>query len=90
VRVATGVGGEGVIVGGVQAGSPADDAGIRPGEPIVAVDHRPTPSAEALATALAELRPGQRVAIDLVDPGGEKRSVTVTLAELTAARTGLP
>ena len=82
VRVATSVGGEGAVVAGLQPGSPAEKAGLRPGELIVAVDHRPTSSAEELATVLAELRPGQRVPVELVDPGGDKRTVTVTLGEL--------
>jgi putative serine protease PepD len=90
VRVATGVGGPGVIIAGVQKGGPADEAGLREGEVIVAVNHRPTPSTEALATVLAELRPGQRVPVDVVDPGGEKRTVTVTLSQLTVSETGLP
>ena len=90
VRVATTVGGKGVIVAGVQQGSPADKAGVHPDELIVAVNHRPTPSTEALATLLAELRPGQQVPVELVDPGGAKRTVTVTLGQLTASATGLP
>jgi S1-C subfamily serine protease len=90
LRVATSVGGKGVIVAGVQKGGPADDAGMRSGELIVAVNHRPTPSAEDLATVLAELRPDQQVPVDLVDPGGDKRTVTVTLGQLTASTTGLP
>jgi putative serine protease PepD len=92
VRVATAGGGDGggVIVAGVQEGSPADKAGVRPGELIVAVNHRPTASAEELATALAEQRPAKRVPVELVDPGGEKRTVTVTLGELTPSTTGPP
>ena len=90
VRVATSLGIEGAVVAAVQEGSPADKVGVRPGEVIVAVNRRPTPSAAALATELAELRPGQRVPIDVVDPAGDKRTVRVTLAELTPAGTGLP
>jgi putative serine protease PepD len=89
VRVATSVGGEGAVVAGVQKNSPADEAGLRPGELIVAVNHRPTPSADALATVLAELRPGQRVPVEVVDPDGEKRTVTVTLGELKLSESGL-
>jgi S1-C subfamily serine protease len=84
VRVATSVGGNGVIVASVQQGSPADAAGLRPDELIVAVDHQPTPSAEALATVLAQLRPGAKVPVDVVDPDGRKRTVTVTLGEIPA------
>jgi S1-C subfamily serine protease len=83
VSVATANGAQGVVVAGVAAGGPAAKAGIRAGELIVAVDGRPTPATDALATVLASLRPGQRVKVDLVDPGGAKRTVTVTLGEAT-------
>jgi putative serine protease PepD len=81
VRVATTVTGEGVIVTGVVPDGPAARAGIRPGELIAALDGRATPSTDALATVLATLRPGARVAVTLVDPGGAKRTVMVTLGE---------
>jgi S1-C subfamily serine protease len=68
-------------VTGVVAGGPAAHAGIRPGELITAVDGRSTPSADALATILATLRPGQRVRVELKDPGGATRTVTVALGE---------
>jgi putative serine protease PepD len=82
VRVATSVGGVGVLVAGVQKGSPADKAGLEPGHVITAVNRKPTRSAEDLATVLAELRPGQQVPVDVMDPLGRKRTVTVTLGEL--------
>jgi S1-C subfamily serine protease len=81
IRVATTVGSRGVIVTGVVRDGPAGRAGIRPGEMIAAVDGRPTPSTDALATILATLQPGRRVRVDLVDPGGASRTVTVTLGE---------
>jgi S1-C subfamily serine protease len=82
VRVATSIGGSGVIVADVQKGGPADRAGLRAGEVIVAVDHRRTPSTETLATILAQLRPGQRVPFEVVDAAGHRRTVTVTLGQL--------
>jgi putative serine protease PepD len=83
VQVATGVGGSGVIVASVQQGGPADQAGIRPNELIAAIDGSPVPNTEALATILAEHRPGDRVKVELVDPDGSKRSVSVTLGQLS-------
>jgi S1-C subfamily serine protease len=82
VRAASGVGGAGVIVAGVERGGPADKAGIRPGEVITAIDGDPVPSTEGLATVLAQHKPGDTVKVDLVDPDGAKRSVTVTLGQL--------
>ena len=83
VSVATANGAQGVVVASVAAGGPAAKAGIRPGELIVGVDRQPTPTTDALATVLASLRPGRQVEVDLVDPGGAKRTVTVTLGEAT-------
>jgi S1-C subfamily serine protease len=79
--VATTVGG-GVAIARVEDGSPAAEAGLRPGELILSVNGRPTHSAEELATMLAELRPGDDVEIEVTDPDGHKRTVEVTLAEL--------
>jgi putative serine protease PepD len=81
VKAASALGGKGVLVTGVVKGGPAASAGIRPGELIAAVDGRPTPSADALATVLATLRPGQRVRVELKDPAGATRTVTVALGE---------
>jgi putative serine protease PepD len=83
VRVATSVGGPGVIIAAVRKGGPADRAGLRADELIVAVNRRPTPSTEALATVLAELRPGQTVPLEVVDPDGRKRTVMVTVGQLS-------
>jgi putative serine protease PepD len=81
VRVATTVGG-GVAIARGEDGSPAAEAGLRPGELILSVNGRPTHSAEELATVLAELRPGDDVEIEVADPDGDKRTVEVTLGEL--------
>jgi putative serine protease PepD len=51
---------------------------------ILRVDGRPTPSTDALATVLAELRPGQKVPVDVVSEDGKKRTVDVTLGQLPA------
>jgi S1-C subfamily serine protease len=82
VRAATSVGGKGVIIAGVRKGSPAEKAGLRPSELIVAVDGRPTPTTEELATVLAELRPGRKAAVQIVGPDASRRTVTVELGQL--------
>jgi putative serine protease PepD len=82
VQVASSVGGAGVIVAGVEKGGPAARAGIRPGEVITMIAGRPTPTSEVLATILAERKPGEKVEVQVVDPGGRKRTVQVTLGEL--------
>jgi putative serine protease PepD len=82
VSVATSVGGAGVVIASVEKGGPAARAGLRPGEVIVAIDGKPTPSTDALATVLAQLEPGQSVPVDVVDPDGGKRTVDVKLGQL--------
>jgi putative serine protease PepD len=82
VRVASGVSGTGVIVASVQKGGPADQAGIRANEVIVAIDGQPVTSTDALGTIMAGHKPGDRVTVELLDPDGSKRSVTVTLGQL--------
>jgi putative serine protease PepD len=69
----------GVGVGRVLPGGPAARAGIQAGDLIVAVAGQQTPSAGALESVLATLRPGQRVALQLVTPGGDAETVNVVL-----------
>jgi putative serine protease PepD len=71
----------GVGVVSVTPGGPAARAGIRPGDIIVAIDGTPTPTAQALGAALAELRPGQKVSVT-IERGGTKRQLQVTLGQL--------
>jgi S1-C subfamily serine protease len=66
-----------VLVDGVQRGGPADRAGIRPGDVIVAVDGTRTPTTEQLA--LSKLKPGQRVKVQIVSRSGKRSTVTVKL-----------
>jgi putative serine protease PepD len=82
VRVASSLGATGVLIAAVEKGAAAAKAGLRAGDRIVAVDGKPTPSPEDLATVLAELRPGQSVPVVVLDPSGHRRSVTVRLGEL--------
>ncbi len=49
----------GVVVAGVQGGSPAAAAGIQPGDVIVAANQKPVPSVTALRQVLAAQPPGQ-------------------------------
>jgi S1-C subfamily serine protease len=74
----------GVYVAGVEAGGPAARAGLRRGDRIVAVDHRPVLTTDDLATVLATLKPGQRVAIEVVRADGRKASVEVRLGQLSS------
>jgi putative serine protease PepD len=81
VRVATIVGG-GVLVSAIVPGGPAAKARIKQGDIILAIDGKPTPTADVLVSVLANLHPGQKVPVKLRRHGREV-TVTVTLGELT-------
>ncbi len=80
----------GVLVDEVAPGGPAAEAGLRPGDLIVAVGPHPLASGRDLAGALAALRPGERVALRVlrveVEDGiavERERTFEVTLAART-------
>jgi S1-C subfamily serine protease len=83
VEVTTIVGG-GVLVQSVQRGGPADRAGIRPGDVIVALAGRPSPTSEELALVLATLKPGQRVSVKVVRRSGQRATLPVQLGTAPA------
>src|SRR5882672_1150319 len=56
--------GEGVRVGSVQPGSGAENAGIKPGDRLLALGGVKTANLRALADALRELQPGQTVEVE--------------------------
>ncbi len=62
---------EGVLVRQVQQASPADRAGIRPGDVIVEVDAKPVADPQAVQDAIGARKPGER--IDIVIARGEER-----------------
>jgi serine protease Do len=51
-------------VGGVQPGSGAENAGIKPGEPLLALGGVKTSKLRALADALRDVAPGQTVEVE--------------------------
>jgi S1-C subfamily serine protease len=72
---------QGVVILDVVRGGPAAEAGIRPGDLVIAVDDEQTPSVEDFLGALRGRQPGDSVELRLVRAGDEQ-TVTVTLAEL--------
>jgi S1-C subfamily serine protease len=68
----------GMMVVGLAPGSPAEQAGVLPGDIILEVDGRQTGRARGLATSLLPDRIGQPAALKLIR-AGEVRMVTVTI-----------
>jgi S1-C subfamily serine protease len=58
-----------VLVSSVDSGGPADRAGIKKGDLIVAVDKTPVASTDELAAVLAQIKPGATIAVKVVRDG---------------------
>lgn len=70
----------GAVVGGVLAGTPADDAGITRGDVIVSVNDQNIDSATTLSTVMIGLHPGDVVRLGWLDSTGRQASADVRLA----------
>ncbi len=75
----------GALVGAVQPGGPAERSGIAVGDSISAIAGKDVANAEALATALASLQPGQTVDVSITRPDGTSSTVKVKLGELAGS-----
>ena len=69
---------DGAFVATVLPGSGADDAGVEPGDVIIAVAGDAVPDAAALTEVISGLEPGQEVEIT-VERKGEEETLTATL-----------
>jgi S1-C subfamily serine protease len=74
--------GGGVYVVSIVKGGPADKAGIKVGDVIVAVNKKPVLAYPDLSAVLGELKPGQKVPVDIRRQDGKKLTVDVTLGQL--------
>jgi S1-C subfamily serine protease len=79
IQIGETLGGNGVYVGAVTSGGPAAKAGLRAVDVITAVASKSTPDADALASVLANLRPGQTVKVTVSRQSGGSTTVDVTL-----------
>ena len=70
---------------GVEAGSPAANAGIVAGDTITALGGHAVASAAALTTIKDRYQPGQRVSITWADSSGTTHTATITLSVGPAA-----
>jgi putative serine protease PepD len=74
---------QGVAVQDVVAGSPAEAAGIQPGDVLTRLDNTALGTGQSLAGILAQHKPGDQVRITL-QRQGSTRTVTVTLGAAPA------
>lgn len=70
---------EGAYVAALTPRGPAETAGVRVGDVIVAIDGRPVRGSDAVGEVVRSHEPGDRVEVELVAPDGSRRTVTVTL-----------
>ena len=76
---------KGVLVASVAEGSPAERAGVKPGDVIVRYDGKPVDSPRALPPLVANTEIGKTVELSIVRDGAV-RPVEVTVGNLTASR----
>ena len=82
--------GSGVTISDVVAGSPADQAGLKVGDTITAVDSKPVKTGDDLVADIASRKPGTKVDLTFFR-NGKKQDSNVTVADrakLFAARLG--
>ena len=68
-----------VAVQSVIKDSPAEKAGMKAGDVIVAFDGHPVTSSDQLGTLIHAHRPGDRATVTVVEPNGRRKTFTVTL-----------
>src|ERR1700720_3535461 len=82
--------GSGVTISDVTPGSPAEQAGLKVGDTIVAVDGKSVKNGDELVSDIAARKPGSKVTVGFVR-NGKKQEAAVTVADrakLFAARLG--
>jgi putative serine protease PepD len=80
-QLATLPAGGGVLVAAVTANGPAAAAGLVKGDAITTIARHPVQSIEDISVTLANLKPGEKVALGIRTPQGGKATVTVTLGQ---------
>ena len=78
----------GVVVNQATEGSPAERAGLQPGDVIVKIDDQPIDRVSTLQRAVRQHEPGETVKVEFVRFGGERRTVSIRVAERPG--TGVP
>ncbi len=76
---------EGALVAEPQANSPAEKAGIKSGDVIVAVNDEPVKDARSLARRIGAMAPGTTIRL-AINRSGSDRNLTLTLGELPSKK----
>jgi S1-C subfamily serine protease len=79
VQIADTMGSDGVYVSTVTAGGPADQAGIKVGDLITAINGSPTATTSALSTVVSNLKPGQKVNVKIAHQSGTTAALSLTI-----------
>jgi serine protease Do len=72
---------QGALVSTVESGSPAEKAGIKPGDVIVSFNGKPIETASSLPPLVAQTKPGGKAEVD-VWRGGKKHTLGVSVGEM--------
>jgi serine protease Do len=70
----------GVTVANVRPGSPADQAGLKVGDTITAIDGKPVKTGDELVNYIAGMKPGSKAKLAFVR-NGKQESTSVTIAD---------
>jgi serine protease Do len=71
----------GALVADVVAGAPAEEAGLKVGDAILAVDNSPIADSRALSLRIARIKPGETVTVSIWRDG-KPQDISVTLGKL--------
>jgi S1-C subfamily serine protease len=82
-------GDSGVGIGQVLSGSPADQAGLAPGDVILQIDGKPMNDVNSVHTYISSKKPGDTIHLEVWSQGA-KKLVSIKVKELPAGGLGVP
>ncbi len=71
---------QGALIAGVMRGSPADKAGVKPGDVLLTVGEQPVKDAQSMLDLIAALAPGESARFGLVR-GGKPLALPITVGK---------
>ncbi|MES2070490.1 MAG: Do family serine endopeptidase [Pseudomonadota bacterium] len=79
---------EGALISSVEKDSPADKAGLQPGDVVVGFNDKPVGHASDLSSLVADVMPGSSSRLDIIRKG-ESKKLAVTIGEVKGAKLAL-